>query len=62
LALGAASALLEAAGVFPTLPDGNPDPGVLCIEPEALGDGLEAFTAALVRHRHWSRETDPPTV
>jgi catalase len=62
LALGASSALLEAAGVFPTLPDGQPDPGVLCCESEALGDGLEAFTEALVRHRHWSRESDPPMV
>jgi catalase len=62
LALGASSALLEAAGVFPTLPDGGPDPGVLCVESAALGDGLEAFTEALVRHRHWSRESDPPIV
>jgi catalase len=62
LALGASSALLEAAGVFPTLPDGGPDPGVLCCDSSVLADGLEAFTAAIVRHREWSRESDPPIV
>jgi catalase len=62
LALGASSALLEAAGTFPTLPDGSADPGVLCFESDSIDDAVEAFTAALIRHRHWERESDPPTV
>jgi catalase len=62
LALGASSALLEAAGAFPTLPDGSTDEGILCFESQALGDALEAFIAALIRHRNWDRESDPPLV
>jgi catalase len=62
LALGASSAMLEAAGTFATLPDGSPDPGVLQFKASDLDDAAEAFTAAIVRHRHWERETDPPAV
>jgi catalase len=62
LALGASSALLEAAGAFPTLPDGSADPGILCFDSESIDDAVEAFTTALIRHRHWEREADPPPV
>jgi catalase len=62
LALGASAAMLEAAGAFPTLPTGNPDPGILCFESDSIDDAIKALTGALTRHRHWERETDPPTV
>jgi len=60
LALGDADALLSAAGIPPTLPDGRPDPGL--IVPGAGDSGTEAFIAALGKHRHFERETDPPRV
>jgi catalase len=62
LALGASSALLEAAGAPRTLPDGSADEALLCYDSGAIGDALEAFTAALIRHRNWRRESDPPLV
>lgn len=62
LALGASATLLEAAGAFPTLPSGEPDPGVLHFEDAKGSKVLAAFTAALAKHRHYERETLPPTV
>jgi catalase len=62
LALGAASDLLDKAGIPYTLPSGKPDPGLVVGRPgksEAAGD---AFMTALARHRHFERETDPPLV
>jgi len=56
LALPASSVLLEAAGVQSTLPNGEPDPGLV------LGDDAEAFVLAISLHRHLARETDPPRV
>jgi len=61
LALGDASRLLDAAGIPPALPTGEPDPGVL--RAEAVDDRtLQAFGDAIARHRHYGRETDPPSV
>ena len=57
LALGTSSALVAAAGLPPTLADGSDDPGLL--GPAA---GADAFIAALAKHRHYARETDPPAV
>jgi catalase len=62
LALGAARALLEGAGIWTTLPDGEPDPGVLHCEPENVEETLERFVQAIARHRHYERETHPPRV
>ncbi len=62
LAIGAASALLEGAGIWTTLPDGTPDPGVLHCEADDVDDALERFVEAIVKHRHYERETDPPRV
>ena len=62
LALGASKALFDRAGVEPFLATGDPDPGVLLAEAdevEAMGD---AFIAAIGKHRHPARETDPPVV
>jgi catalase len=62
LALGAARTLLEGAGIWTTLPDGGPDPGVLHCEAGDVRDALERFAQAIVKHRHYERETDPPRV
>jgi catalase len=62
LLLGEAGALLERAGIEATLPSGKPDPGVLLFDGGAGGAALEAFVAALTKHRIFERETDPPRV
>jgi len=60
LALGASDQLLEACGIERTLPNGQPDPGVLASpDPKTAVDD---FVAAIARHRHFDRETDPPRV
>jgi len=60
LVLGAGRALMEKAGVPLMLGNGEPDPGVL------LGKGddktIQAFIAAVAKHRHPQREGDPPRV
>jgi catalase len=60
LVSSASQPLLEACGVPPTLPDGRRDPGLVIAADAnaAAGD----FIAALARHRHFARETDPPRV
>ena len=60
LALGAGERLLAACGIEKVLPDGRPDPGVIAT-PDARTAG-DAFIAAIARHRHFERETDPPRV
>ena len=62
LALGAASELLEKAGIPSTLPSGTPDPGLVLGRPEKSDAAREAFMTALAEHRHFDRETDPPLV
>jgi len=63
LAVGAAAALVENAGVPAVLPSGKPDPGVLTLGPDAsVADALPKFVAAIARHRHHEREMDPPAV
>jgi catalase len=61
LLLGAAGALLGEAGIPATLSSGDTDPGLLQF---ASNDerAVRAFVEALARHRHWQRESDPPTV
>ncbi|MBU7573542.1 MAG: catalase [Hydrogenophaga sp.] len=56
LVLPASATLLEAAGASATLPSGEADPGVV------QGGDVETFIAAVARHRHPERETDPPRV
>jgi catalase len=60
LALGDGAAVLAAAGVPLALPDGQPDPGLLLAEEGAVP--ADDFVAALAKHRHFQRETDPPLV
>lgn len=44
-------------------PTGVVDPGlVLAADASALGATLRTFHDAIVAHRHWGRETDPPRV
>jgi catalase len=62
LAVGAASALLEKAGIRQVLPSGKPDPGLVIGQPKDGASFTDAFIAALARHRHFDRETDPPLV
>ena len=59
-ALGPMSAILDECGISPTLPNGEPDPGVL--SGEATEEHIGRFVAAVALHRHWDRETDPPRV
>ena len=62
-ALGSGSALLTAAGVPEKLPDGEDDPGLIVGSgAEDAADGATRFIAALAKHRHFERETDPPEV
>jgi catalase len=62
LVLGAASKLLKKAGIFEVLPSGDPDPGLLVAEPSGYDPAAKRFIAAIARHRHPERDTDPPLV
>ena len=60
LACGVGEQLLEACGIKPALPGGQTDPGVIvAADADAAVDG---FIAAIAKHRHFARETDPPRV
>ncbi|MDQ3214373.1 MAG: catalase, partial [Acidobacteriota bacterium] len=61
LALGAASELLARVGIPIQLPSGQADPGLIVGESDDVS-AIEAFGAALAKHRHFERETDPPLV
>ena len=60
LAVGASDQLLTACGIDPALPDGQPDPGVIATTDASTA--TDAFVAAIAKHRHFARETDPPRV
>jgi len=60
LALGEGAELLEACGIDAALPSGQADPGVLVADDAALA--TDDFVAAIAKHRHFARETDPPRV
>ena len=62
LVLGAGQDLVENAGVPLTLPNGDPDPGVLRFPDERVEEGLAQFVDAIAKHRHFAREMDPPPV
>ena len=62
LLIGAAAALLGDADIPAALPSGEADPGLLQFASDDIEAALPAFIEALSRHRHWIRETDPPTV
>jgi catalase len=60
LALGDGAELLQACRIDPTLPGGQADPGVLVTDDAATM--IDDFVAAIAKHRHFARETDPPRV
>jgi catalase len=60
LAIGAGAQLIEAAGIPKSLPDGKADPGLLLSN--GGNDLASRFVAAIARHRHFERQTDPPRV
>lgn len=62
LALGAAQALLDRAGVTALLASGDPDPGVLLAAADDAQAAQVAFIAAIGKLKHAARETDPPRV
>jgi catalase len=62
LLLGAGVAMLEEAGIPPTLPSGNADTGLLQYKGEETDEALQEFIGALAKHRHFARETDPPRI
>lgn len=62
LVLGAASSLLDRAGIPTALPSGEADPGILRFDGKNLDAALESFVEAIIRHRHFERETDPPAI
>jgi catalase len=57
LAVGAATKLLDAAGIPPAHEDGG-----LIRAADSRRDASAAFIGALARHRHFERETDPPLI
>lgn len=62
LVLGAATELLDKAGIPPALPSGKPDPGLLLVQGDDVDGTLPAFIKSIARHRHHEREIDPPAV
>jgi catalase len=62
LVLGAASGLIEKAGIPLTLPSGKPDTGLVVAASGEAAKTFDAFTRAIAAHRHFARETDPPRV
>ena len=62
LALDDGAALFDAAGIPPSLPSGDADPGIVTGTAKGRSDAVAAFAKALARHRHYERESDPPSV
>ena len=65
LVLGESSQLVQAAGIpLPDAADGALDPGLVVVDgtEDALASATTSFLAAVARHRHYERETDPPRV
>jgi len=60
LAVGTGTRLIEAAHLPASLPNGRSDPGLLLAK--SPGQGTELFIAAVAKHRHFDRQTDPPRV
>ena len=62
LAVGAGDALLDACGASQNTTDGEADPGILTFQEGEAREALRAFIAAIAKHRHFTREVDPPLV
>jgi catalase len=57
LAWGAAKQLLDACGI----PTDAADSGLIVAAADSA-DAADRFVAAIAKHRHYERETDPPRV
>jgi catalase len=62
LAIGAGATLLDNAGASAKLSSGEPDPGVLTFDEGEAAQAVREFVAAVAKHRHFTREVDPPLV
>jgi catalase len=64
LALGASQALLGDAGIPATMEKAleQGDTGLLLGEAADIDAAMESFIAAMGKHRHFGRETDPPQI
>jgi catalase len=62
LVMGAASSLLEKAGIPLTLPSGETDPAIVGLNHDDIKTATEAFIDALTKHKELAREADPPHV
>jgi catalase len=60
LAVGASDQLLTACGIDAALPNGQRDPGVITTSDASTAS--DGFIAAIAKHRHFARDTDPPRV
>jgi catalase len=60
--LGESSKLLEKAGIFEVLPSGETDPGLILTASGEAEGAAEDFIAALGKHRHPQRDSDPPLI
>jgi hypothetical protein len=58
--VGASDRLLTTCGIETALPTGQPDPGVITTSDASTAS--DGFIAAIAKHRHFERETDPPRV
>ena len=63
LFLGSASRAMQECRLPTELPDGGADPGIVIGGASASeGKEIQAFIAALAKHRIYERETDPPRI
>jgi catalase len=62
MVLGAGAALLAKAGVPSTLHGGAPDPGIVGVKTKRATPPIDAFIAAIAKHRHHEREREPSPV
>ncbi|HEX5765154.1 MAG TPA: catalase [Woeseiaceae bacterium] len=62
LALGVGNALLERAGIPDSLPSGENDGGILRFAGVDADAAFKDFAQAIMKHRNFERETDPPLI
>ena len=62
MALGNGEGLLEEAGIPMTLPNGEPDPGIIVAADTEATKALQRFVNALSTHRVYARESPPAAV
>jgi catalase len=62
LVLPGAEALLGKLSIPRTLATGAADPGLVFGDSNDVEGVMDAFIAAVAKHRHFARETDPPSV